>query len=308
MGDDPSGSTVEISLLPYAFSGSAQSVIINNLIIEKYACQAGSGAVDGRSGSLSWTVENSEIRYNHGMGIGTGDGMYIYENNVHHNGELGMGGGGSNVRVSNNQISYNNYAGYSYYWESGGAKFCAVTNLTVENNNSYNNVGPGFWNDINSQTVTYSGNQTSGNNVAGILFEISDGATIINNTITNDGYYPNESSIWIGGGIVISNSSDVTISGNTITNCMNGIGGILQDRGDNPSGTPYTLENVVVQGNTITQSTGMAMGIVEGPGIRQFRLHEHGQQLPGQYVCADESGYRPVFLLDGRIHDAGHLE
>ena len=264
MGDDPSSHTVEISLLPFAFSGGAHSVTINNLIIEKYACQAGSGAVDGESGGSSWTVENSEIRYNHGMGIGTGNGMYVNNNNIHHNGELGMGGSGSNIQVTNNQFSYNNYAGYSVSWEAGGAKFTSATDLTVENNSASNNNGPGVWIDENCQNVSYSGNQSTGNQVAGILFELSSGATITNNAISNDGYNPAGSSLFYGAGILINDSSQVTISGNSVTNCMNGIGGILEDRGDDPSGTPYTLANVVAQNNTITQSSGVAMGIVEG--------------------------------------------
>ena len=37
MGDNPAGHTVEISILGYAFTGSATSVTISNLIIEKYA-------------------------------------------------------------------------------------------------------------------------------------------------------------------------------------------------------------------------------------------------------------------------------
>ena len=266
MGDDPTGHTVEISVLPHAFSGGAQSVTISNLVIEKYACQAGSGAVDGESGSFSWTVGNNEIRYNHGMGIGTGNGMYVYNNNVHNNGELGMGGSGSNIQVIGNQFSNNNYAGYSYTWEAGGVKFTFATNLTIENNSSSENNGPGFWIDSNCQEVTLSGNQTTGNNVAGILFEISSGATIANNTISNDGYNPSGSNLFYGAGILISNSSNVTITGNTVTGCMNGIGGILGDRGDDPGGTPYVLENVVAEDNTITQSTGLAMGIVEGSG------------------------------------------
>ena len=267
VGDDPSNATVEISLLPYAFSGGAENVTIDNLAIEKYASQAGSGAVDGESGSVGWTVQNSEIRYNHGMGIGSGNGMNIYNNHVHNNGELGMGGGGSNVNVSSNEIAYNNYAGYSYYWEAGGAKFCYATNLTIENNFSHDNNGPGFWIDANSETVTLSGNQTTGNIEAGILFELSYDATITNNTISNDGYNADGSSPWYGAGILISNSSNVTISGNSIANCMNGIAGILQDRGDSPSGAPYTLEDVVAQNNTITQNTGLAMGIVEASGF-----------------------------------------
>jgi hypothetical protein len=188
--------------------------------------------------------------------------MNITNNNIHNNGNLGVGGGGSNVTLSDNQISYNNASGYDWTWEAGGAKFAGVTGLTVQSNNSFNNNGPGFWNDINSETVAYTGNQTSGNVEAGILIEISDTVTITNDTIVNDGFVAGENGVYYGAGILISTSSNVTISGNTITNCMDGIGGIYSDRGNNPSGVPYSLSNVVANGNTITQGTGYAMGIV----------------------------------------------
>ncbi len=276
MGDDPAGYTVEVSLLPHAFTGPAQGLIIENLIIEKYAPQAGSGAVDGQSGGAYWTVQSNEIRYNHGMGIGSGNGMYIYENNIHNNGQLGMGGGGSNVLVESNQIAYNNYANYSYFWEAGGAKFCSVTNLKIEYNYSHNNNGPGFWNDINSQGVTYNGNEASANIEAGILFEISNNATITNNFIWNDGFDTVGSTIWYGAGILISNSSNVTITGNTVNNCMNGIGEIMQNRGNGPSGQPYVLENVAVNNNTVTQDTGLAAGIVLGSGYNDSVYTSYG--------------------------------
>ena len=260
MGDDPAGQTVEISELPSAFSGGATNVTLSNLIIEKYAAVAQSGAV--QPVGTGWTIENCEIRYNHGRGITTSSSMNITSNNVHNNGDLGIGGGGTTITLSGNQISSNNASGYDWGWEAGGAKFAGITDLTVENNNSIDNNGPGFWNDINSQTVTYTGNQTSGNVVAGILIEISNGVTITNNTIVNDGFVPGETTIWYGAGILISTSSNVTITGNTVTNCMNGIGGIYSNRGDNPSGVPYALQNVAASKNTITQGTGMAMGVV----------------------------------------------
>jgi hypothetical protein len=194
--------------------------------------------------------------------------MYIYNNNTHHNGQLGIGGSGSNVTVQSNQISYNNYAGYNYYWEAGGLKFASAQNVMIEYNYSHNNGGPGFWNDIHSQYVTYSQNQATANVEAGIMSEISTDITISNNHIWNDGYNPSGTGIWWGAGIFISNSSNVSTYSNTVSNCLNGIVGILAGRGDGPNGQPYLLQNVDVTSNTITQATGMAAGIaVEGSGF-----------------------------------------
>lgn len=262
MGDNPSGHTVEISELPVAFTGAAPSVIISNLTIEKYASVAQGGAINGTAGGMYWTVEGDVIRYNHGRGISTGNGMYITGNTVYSNGQLGIGGGGSNFTLQNNTVYSNNYAGYSYYWEAGGIKFSTVQNVMVEYNYSHNNNGPGFWNDIDSQYVTYNQNQASGNIEAGIYSELSYNITIENNYIWNDGYNPDGSGIWWGAGILVQNSSNVTIYSNSVSYCMDGIGGILASRGNAPNGQPYLLQNMTVTGNTITQTTGLAGGIV----------------------------------------------
>ena len=101
--DEPAGHTVEMSLRPYAIKGGAANVRIEGLTFEKYACEAGDGAVDGRadSGQLSrnWAVQNNVVRLNHGMGIRMGDGMQVVGNKILQNGQMGVGGGGSNGLV-----------------------------------------------------------------------------------------------------------------------------------------------------------------------------------------------------------------
>jgi hypothetical protein len=267
-GDNPAGMTVELSVTPRAFTGAVASVSISNLTIEKYAGQAQTGPIDGAGGGTWWNIQNNVVRYNHGRGITSGNGMYIANNNVYSNGQLGIGGGGTNFTLQSNQVSFNNYAGYSYYWEAGGIKFSNVQNVMIEYNNSHDNAGPGFWNDINSQYVTYNQNQATKNIEAGILTELSSDITIQNNYIWNDGYNADGTGIWWGAGILVENSSNVTIYANNVSYCMDGIGGILANRGSAPDGQPYRLENVSVSSNTITQATGMAGGIViEGSGF-----------------------------------------
>jgi hypothetical protein len=194
--------------------------------------------------------------------------MYIHNNYAHNNGQLGMGGMGSNITVQNNEIAYNNYSGYSYYWESGGAKFSSAHNVTFQYNYSHNNGGPGFWTDMNSQYILCQGNQFTGNNVAGVYSELSNNVSIANNYVWNDGFNPDGTGIWWGAGILVTDSTYVSIYFNKVSNCMNGIGGILSRRGNAPDGQPYLLQNVNVNSNTITQATGWATGIViEGSGF-----------------------------------------
>jgi hypothetical protein len=258
MGDNPSGRTVELSVLPYAFSGGATGVRITVLNVEKYASSSNSGAIQA---NRQWVVGWSDIRYNHGAGLQINSGMRAYHNNLHHNGQLGVTGAGTDAVIEYNQIYRNNYAGYATKY-AGGSKFVNCYNLIVRYNYAHDNNGPGLWTDINNDYVLYEYNRTSHNLIAGIFHEISYHATIRYNQVSDDGYNPAGSSLWWGAGIKVNTSSNVTIYGNTVTNCMNGISAIYADRGNGPKG-PYVLENIDVHDNTITQVNGSAVGIAK---------------------------------------------
>lgn len=266
LADNPNGHTVELSLTRTAFSGSARDVVIRGFTIEKYGQPAGEAAIDGKDGER-WTVEKNELRLNHSSGIRSNNNWKILNNNTHHNGEAGMGGTGRDILVEGNEMAYNNYAGYWPGWESGGAKFVRTENLVVRNNYSHHNVGPGLWTDISNSNTLYEGNRTTAN-TEGIFHEISFKAIIRNNTIWDDGmnnYGHHEADA----GILIGESQDVEVYGNTITNCRNGIlGRQLNRRTDQEryrSERPYEIKNLDVHDNVITQSSGIAMGIIK-PG------------------------------------------
>ena len=74
--DDPSGRLVELSVTPRAVSGDAADVVLRNLIVEKYASAAQAGAIDAEN-SHGWQVIDVTARWNHGLGIYTGDGMLV---------------------------------------------------------------------------------------------------------------------------------------------------------------------------------------------------------------------------------------
>ena len=268
VGSNPSGHLAEISVLRAAFQGNASNVTIRNLTIQKYASTASSGAIHALSSSgapsTGWIVDSNDLSFNHGMGLRISNGMQITNNKIHDNGQMGLGGSGSGVLVQNNEIYNNNYAGYSWGWEAGGDKFTYSTYLTIQGNYSHDNKGPGLWTDISNQYVTYDGNHTARNVEAGILHEISYNAIIRNNLIENDGFSPNGNTMWYGAGILISNSANVEVYGNTVTGCMNGIGGIQADRGLDPAtGQPYNTTNLYVHDNTVSQPVNFAEGIVK---------------------------------------------
>ena len=266
-GSDPSGHSTELSAVRSAFSGTASNVTIKGLSIEKYASIAGYGAINAISSSgapsSGWIVDSNDIALNHGTGLRISNGMKVTNNKFHDNGQMGLGGSGSNVLVENNEIYKNNYAGYKWGWEAGGDKFTYSTNLTIRGNYSHDNNGPGLWTDIENDYVLYENNHTARNVGGGILHEISYHATVRNNLIEDDGYSPSGNSFWYGAGILISNSSDVEVYGNTVTDCVNGIGGIQADRGNGSNGLPYDLKNLYVHDNTVTQQMNFAEGIVK---------------------------------------------
>lgn len=267
MGDSPSGHTVELSVLRSAFSGVATNVTIQGLTIEKYASLAQTGAVNNGGEGNNWILAGNQVRFNHGLGIQFGDGSYVHDNHTYSNGELGMGGTGTNITVENNEISYNNYAGFSNYWEAGGAKFSGCRNVTFRYNYCHHNAGPGFWTDVDCEYVLCDSNQFTANREAGVFAELSYNITISNNDIWNDAFNPDGSGPWWGAGILMFDTSNSSVYFNKVSYCMNGIVGILSNRGNAPNGQPYTFQNVNVNSNSIYQATGTAAGItIEGTG------------------------------------------
>ncbi|GJE18439.1 right-handed parallel beta-helix repeat-containing protein [Methylobacterium marchantiae] len=251
--NDPSGHKVEAGVSPFAFSGSAKNVTIENLVVEKYNSPTQYGAIGGHSEAEGWTVQHNEVRLNYGAGVFVGDNSQIKNNYVHDNGELGLGGSGDNIRVADNEIAHNGYfSGINPNWEGGGTKFSVTDNLVVERNYSHDNKGYGLWTDIDNINTVYDGNTVANNSGGGISHEISYDAIIRNNLITNNG---NDSDGWLwGAGIQIQNSSGVKVYNNHVesSNGGNAISLIQQDRGSGAYGEHSTTDNSVTDNVIVT--------------------------------------------------------
>lgn len=264
IGDDPTGHEVEAAVSPYAFGGTASGagVTIKNLIVEKYAAPVQEAAIGGGGGHMeNWTVQDSEVRLNFGVGIDLGSGSRIVDNNVHDNGEMGLSGGGQNLLVQGNEVASNGFwAGIDPLWEGGGAKFTETDGLIVRNNYSHDNNAYGFWTDIDNINTLYEGNRIENNAAGGISHEISYDAVIRNNTFAGNGaQYAN----WLwGGAIQIQNSGHVEVYGNTVdmTSGGNGITLIQQDRGSGAYGAYAVVDNSV-HDNVVISRTPDSGGI-----------------------------------------------
>jgi len=118
-----------------------------------------------------------------------------------------------------------------------------------------------------SALPTYWGARTANNKASGIFQEISYDATVKNNTIVTDAFDPAGNTLSWRAKILIVNSANVEVANNTVTNSMNGIGGIMSNRGNGTNGLPYEIQNLNVHDNTITQTTGTAAGIAVQGGL-----------------------------------------
>jgi hypothetical protein len=251
IGGDPAGQLVELSTVPNAFKGSASGVTISGLVIEKYANRAQTGAIEGSSGSW-WTVSNNELRLNHGFGLRIGTRMQVLNNNVHHNGQIGVGGIGDDVLVEGNEIAYNNTARFLVEWEAGGTKFVLTNGLVFRGNWVHHNEGRGFWADIENINMLVVDNLSEYNSYGGIVHEIGYAAEIRNNISRYNGHGFGQ---WVWGAqILVQNSSDTLVIGNDVTVAAsgggNGIAVVNQNRGSGTFG-PYLSEHVTVTDNTI---------------------------------------------------------
>jgi parallel beta-helix repeat protein len=244
---------------PYAFYGTADNVTIQYVTVEKYATPAQRGAVGGdASGAFNligtnWTVDTVEARWNHGGGIVVNSGSRILSSFIHHNGQIGVNIHGAGPKLTNSEISWNNYAGFTTDWEAGGSKSAETDGLAVSGNYCHDNNGDGFWSDTDNISTVYENNTIVNNTRQGIHYEVSYNAVISNNVIKGNGSAPTTSSLW-DAQIALQESSHVEVYGNTIevpAGYGNGIGIMSEYRGMGAYG-PFAAAHNSIHDNTIT--------------------------------------------------------
>jgi hypothetical protein len=305
VGDNPAGRVVETSVTPYLFNQSAASnVTLQDVIDEKYAAPTGTGAVNvGNSawGAGNWVVINSEVRWNHGGGIGMDSHTVARNNHVHHNCGFGFVGAGVDLIVEGNQIAYNNImagtsstCGYDSFWGAGGSKWVWTTNLIVRNNNSHHNDGPGLWTDINNIYSLYENNVLEDNARGGIFHEISYDATIRNNTIRRNGTAKDFPWWTTGAGIEIVSSRNVEVYGNTLVDNWQGITALNDHRGNGYYG-PWVLINLNVHDNNVTthvnEGGGGRSGVVDTAGTDAYVSSANNRFQRNSYLLGTNASY-----------------
>lgn len=211
--DNPSGHTVETSVLNNAFGGPANNVTIQYLTIEEFANMYPFGAIGAPQGAnaftqgANWTVENCEVTLNHGFGVRIGYRIQILNNYLHDNGDFGAGGGlgvtsapatesaNSGILVQGNVINHNNYAHFNPGFGAGGFKVGAASGIVLRGNTIQHNEGSGIHFDEDSQNELVDGNTITDNSDAdGLVQEIGEGiSTFRNNIVLRNGAQSNSS-------------------------------------------------------------------------------------------------------------------
>ncbi|MDH3605656.1 MAG: right-handed parallel beta-helix repeat-containing protein [Acidimicrobiia bacterium] len=261
LGEDPAGRRVEMSVTERGFWGDADNVRIFDLIVEKYAVRAQVAAVDSRNGvgnglASGWIVDGVETRLNHGVGINVTNGGIARNNYSHHNGQLGISAQGNTAFIENNEISYNNTAGFWLDWEAGGTKFAVIDDVEVRDNYVHHNYGMGLWVDIHSRNSLIENNRSEYNYRSGISVEKSYGTTIRYNHLEGNGLDDPRGVMWMwSAGILVYVTTDAEVYGNTVVNNANGIAAVQQNRGSGPDGENIVV-NLHVYDNDITMERG----------------------------------------------------
>lgn len=257
------------SVTDYAFRNDLDSlaprnVLVRGLEIRHYVPELQYGAVRADAGMGGWVIDSCDIHDNATGGVRVGDHTRVLHSRVHHNGKMGVLGGGDDIHVEGNEIAYNNAdARFDMYDEAGGTKFTRTRDLVVRDNFVHHNHGPGLWTDIDNVRTLYDRNRVEDNAEAGIFHEISYAATIRDNVVRRNGTHAVPEDWITGAGILLGVSRDVDVYGNTVEDNRHGITAFQQvDRGTGRFGA-YVLANNRVHDNAIVMRRGVT-GVATG--------------------------------------------
>jgi parallel beta-helix repeat protein len=303
--DDPANRKVEATAAEFAFRSAASNVTIKNLIIEKYASAPQTGAVQGRDGA-NWTIENCEVRLNSGAGIGVGEAAVVRKSDIHHNGQVGIGGVGKNIQIEDNRIWANNTRGFDFTWEAGGAKLALAVGASFRRNQVQDNIGPGLWCDIDCRDAIFESNVVERNYDAGIFYEISSNAVIRDNVVKHNGI-GRRGWFW-GADILVAASQNVEVIDNTLTVSPTGCGIILIDQSrQKPNGEKYKTKNDTVRNNKMLfEGAACAGGVSDArQGDENFDIITQGANTfdANSYQVSKTSRAPPRFVWGHAVFD-----
>jgi len=253
IADNPAGHKVEAAVATTAIEGPGiQNVTVRGATIEKFGVN---GIVTG--GGAGWLVEKNEIRYVHSHGLRAFGESKVLNNYIHHAGNMGIFGSGTNLVFDTNHLAYNNYLNFGKasggMWHAGAAKIIESKGTVVRNNWSHDNVGDGWWFDWDNIDGVIHGNVFENNSRFGLFYEASHDAKIFDNKLLNNG----KSSKWSGAGLWIETSKNVEVYNNTFSgNRYSTLAFTWTDRGSSTVYGRRELSNLYVHDNVFKLREG----------------------------------------------------
>lgn len=279
IGRDPALlGTIETSVTPQAIASSdgrpVSDVVIENLVVERYASPTLKGALGSR-GAYDWTLHHVTARHNHGAGIRLGPGSTLSGSKTYGNGWSGVAGMGLDARsgysapltMRGTDVNHNCALDFRlrfYDKESkvncGAARFShAPKGVLIENSWVHDNAAHGLWMDGGAYSATVRSNRVEDNAFRGIFYEISYGPHPVHggidtriywNQVWRNGALARSLDEFKGGGVTISDSRDVRVYGNALDRNYGGV--LVLEAG----GRQAETEHVHVVGNESRYSTG----------------------------------------------------
>ena len=233
----------------YAFIGNYQdlgneNVTIEYLTIENFHPDQGGGAVNG-NGDNGWTEKYDLMKDNSpGAAMMLGGNNVVSDNCLTENGEYGFNGysyvdetygstftgGATNITFTDNDVSENNTQKTGSGIEGGG-KFWQNGDVVVTGNYVHDNIdSPGLWMDTDNAGFLVQDNYISGNDSAGLMYEISYNADIIDNTFVDNAILGGEGNKGFpSGAIYISESGGNAAVPSTYAGELNIQGNVFND-------------------------------------------------------------------------------
>jgi hypothetical protein len=251
---DAQGTVIDLNdALPHGLIVEADDVTVIGLSVRRAANEPQDGAV------RAWDVDRFAFREGSiedsagaCISVARGADAVIEDSTLTRCGQEGIHATRADgLIVRGNRIRDNNPArAFDPEWEAGGAKVTVSTGVTFEANEVFDNGGPGIWCDIDCRELVVRGNRVWGNDRAGIMVEISDGAVVEANTAWENGW-GKQSWGW-GAGILVSSSRSVVVRDNVVAWNADGIVVVSQDRPD----APVLIRDVRTTGNTVAMLAG----------------------------------------------------
>jgi parallel beta-helix repeat protein len=281
------GNSAPVAIYGDSTSPGPSDVTVRGFVIQDFNTPLQRGAIQDYNGP-GWIIQNNHITKNAAAGAATGDNVRVLGNLIDHNGQEGFSAHGNDGLYQGNVIAYNNYnLAVDPGWEAGGGKAWNTRHLTFRSNYVHDNGGPALWADTDNIYTTFDDNTISNNSGPGIYEELSYNATIINNTITDNGTpsapggggrpgWAWNAGIQLRRSGALSASAPLIISGNIVANNYNSISLVESPRpGCTPAQGlaqrlpwygPCNVQNVLVENNWVTMTQGATGAYQDGAG------------------------------------------